>query len=156
MSNANLVTNLNAQYLNGIIGYDFNAYTKALKATSFDFRFFSGDGNHSLLIPYAGGLNYDGYTVYHSGNLINPVTGTGTANYIPKFTGTGTIGNSQIFDDGTSVYILKSSAALYINGTDSAGSAVLVGRQASSNKWLIGGYNSAYIVTGKQIGRAHV
>jgi hypothetical protein len=32
--------------------------------------------------------------------LTNPVTGTGTTNYVPKFTGTSTIGNSQIFDDG--------------------------------------------------------
>jgi len=32
--------------------------------------------------------------------LTNPVTGTGTTNYVPKFTGTSTIGNSTIFDDG--------------------------------------------------------
>jgi hypothetical protein len=32
--------------------------------------------------------------------LTNPVTGTGTTNYLPKFTGASTIGNSQIFDNG--------------------------------------------------------
>jgi hypothetical protein len=37
--------------------------------------------------------------------LTNPVTGTGTTNYLPKFTGTSTVGNSQIFDDGTNVGI---------------------------------------------------
>jgi hypothetical protein len=37
--------------------------------------------------------------------LTNPVTGTGTTNYLPKFTGASTIGNSQIFDDGTNVGI---------------------------------------------------
>lgn len=37
--------------------------------------------------------------------LTNPVTGTGTTNYVPKFTGTSTIGNSQIFDNGTNVGI---------------------------------------------------
>jgi hypothetical protein len=37
--------------------------------------------------------------------LTNPVTGTGTTNYLPKFTGASTIGNSQIFDNGTSVGI---------------------------------------------------
>jgi hypothetical protein len=37
--------------------------------------------------------------------LTNPVTGTGTTNYLPKFTGTSTIGNSQIFDNGTNVGI---------------------------------------------------
>lgn len=38
-------------------------------------------------------------------SLTNPITGTGTANYISKFTATGTIGNSQIEDDGTAVKI---------------------------------------------------
>ena len=37
--------------------------------------------------------------------LTNPVTGTGTTNYVPKFTGTSTVGNSQIFDNGTNVGI---------------------------------------------------
>jgi hypothetical protein len=33
------------------------------------------------------------------------VTGTGTTNYLSKFTASGTIGNSQIFDNGTNVGI---------------------------------------------------
>jgi len=33
--------------------------------------------------------------------LTNPVTGTGTTNYLPKFTGASTIGNSSISDNGT-------------------------------------------------------
>lgn len=37
--------------------------------------------------------------------LTNPVTGTGTTNYLPKFTGATTIGNSQVFDNGTNVGI---------------------------------------------------
>jgi hypothetical protein len=37
--------------------------------------------------------------------LTNPVTGTGTTNYLPKFTGSTTIGNSQVFDNGTNVGI---------------------------------------------------
>ena len=39
------------------------------------------------------------------GALTNPVTGTGTTNYLPKFTGASTIGNSQVFDNGTNVLI---------------------------------------------------
>jgi hypothetical protein len=36
--------------------------------------------------------------------LTNPITGTGTINYIPKFTSTGsTIGNSTLIDNGTTV-----------------------------------------------------
>lgn len=46
-----------------------------------------------------------------SGNIIEvavgagTVTGTGTTNYIPKWTGTSAIGNSTIYDDGTNVGI---------------------------------------------------
>ncbi len=40
-----------------------------------------------------------------TGAPANIITGTGTANYVPKFTGTGTIGNSLIYDDGTYVGI---------------------------------------------------
>jgi hypothetical protein len=37
--------------------------------------------------------------------LTNPITGTGTTNYLSKFTGTTSLGNSQIFDNGTNVGI---------------------------------------------------
>jgi hypothetical protein len=39
--------------------------------------------------------------------LTNPVTGTGTTNVLPKFTGTSTIGNSAITDDGATVNIIS-------------------------------------------------
>lgn len=39
--------------------------------------------------------------------LTNPVTGTGTTNFLPKFTGASAIGNSLIFDDGTNVGIAR-------------------------------------------------
>jgi hypothetical protein len=37
--------------------------------------------------------------------LTNPITGTGTTNNVAKFTASGTIGNSQIIDDGATVFI---------------------------------------------------
>jgi hypothetical protein len=51
--------------------------------------------------------------------LTNPVTGTGTTNYISKFTGTSTIGNSLIFDNGTNVGIgnTNTSYTLDVTGT---------------------------------------
>ena len=52
----------------------------------------------------AGYLGFD-----TSGNILTSAgvgfTGSGTTNYISKFTGTTALGNSQIFDDGTSVDI---------------------------------------------------
>jgi hypothetical protein len=35
--------------------------------------------------------------------LTNPVTGTGTINYLSKFTGTSAIGNSLLFDNGSAL-----------------------------------------------------
>lgn len=37
--------------------------------------------------------------------LTNPVTGTGTTNFLSKFTGASTLGNSLVFDNGTNVGI---------------------------------------------------
>ena len=52
--------------------------------------------------------------------LTNPVTGTGTTNYVPKFTGASTIGDSLLVDNGTNVYLGNvdgGGKALVINGT---------------------------------------
>jgi len=43
--------------------------------------------------------------------LTNPVTGTGTTNYLPKFTGTSTIGNSAIYDNSGNIGIGTTSAS---------------------------------------------
>ena len=40
------------------------------------------------------------------------VNGSGTTNYIPKFTGATTLGNSQIFDNGTNVAIGTTTASV--------------------------------------------
>ena len=51
--------------------------------------------------------------------LTNPVTGTGTTNYHTKFTGTSTIGNSLIWDNGTNVGIgnTNTTYTLDVSGT---------------------------------------
>lgn len=74
-------------------------------------------------------------TIYQS-VLTNPVTGTGTTNYVPKFTGTSTVGNSQLFDNGTNVGIgtanpqykndvigsIRATGSFQIGGSDGSGS----------------------------------
>lgn len=49
------------------------------------------------------------------------IGGSGTTNYVPKFTATSTIGNSQIFDNGTSVGIGTTTplSAFHIQGSSS-------------------------------------
>lgn len=59
--------------------------------------------------------------------LTNPITGTGTLNYVSKFTGTTSLGNSQIFDNGTNVGI----------GTTSPSA----GLQINRSSWGLGGSN---------------
>jgi hypothetical protein len=57
--------------------------------------------------------------------LTNPVTGTGTTNYLPKFTGASTIGNSAITDDGTTVTLVSRA----LSGTSATFSSSVTARQ---------------------------
>jgi len=69
--------------------------------------------------------------------LTNPVTGTGTSNYLPKFTGSTTIGNSQIIDNGIQVGVGLTPNTSYGTFQIKAPAAVytldLVGRTAGVN-----------------------
>jgi hypothetical protein len=51
--------------------------------------------------------------------ITNNITGTGTTNYISKFTSSSAIGNSLIYDNGTNVGIgtISPSTLLHVNGT---------------------------------------
>jgi hypothetical protein len=50
--------------------------------------------------------------------ITNPTTGTGTTNYVTKWTGASTLGNSLIYDNGTNVGIGTASPTekLYVSG----------------------------------------
>ena len=58
--------------------------------------------------------------LYTTGNLVNPVTGTGTSGYLPKFTGTSALDNSVIYETGGNVAIGKTTVTsgykLDVNG----------------------------------------
>jgi hypothetical protein len=57
--------------------------------------------------------------------LTNPVTGSGTTNYLPKFTGASTIGNSLLVDSGTN--LTYSGEEVIINKTGGAFLTLLSG-----------------------------
>jgi len=59
--------------------------------------------------------------------LTNPVTGTGTTNYHAKFTGTSTLGNSLIWDNGTNVGIGNTNTSYTLDVTGSIRSSVATG-----------------------------
>lgn len=55
--------------------------------------------------------------------IANSTSGTGTTNFLPKFTGTKSFGNSLIFDDGTNVGI----------GTSTPSSLFQIGKEGSTD-----------------------
>ena len=68
--------------------------------------------------------------------LSNPVTGTGTTNYLPKFTGTSTIGNSNVQESSGYIGIgITPSARLHVNANDglNEGIAAAIIRQGGSS-----------------------
>lgn len=91
------------------------------------------DNNSAISIGTANGLSLSGTVLslstansLNSGALsaedfytfTNKIGGSGTTNYIPKFTGTRTLGNSLIYDNGTNVGIGTNTPAsrLTVNG----------------------------------------
>jgi len=84
-------------------------------------------------------LNIPNYTLSGLGGqplLTNPVTGTGTSGYIPKFTGTSSVGNSPIYTDGTNVGI----------GTTALSQALdVAGNINTSGQYMINGTQVAYL-----------
>ena len=69
--------------------------------------------------------------------LTNPITGTGTINTIPKFTGSTTIGNSNLLDNGTNI---TSNKQIYVNDTFISLSS-LTGYNFNTNLRFYGNFN---------------
>lgn len=65
-----------------------------------------------------GALSSTDWTTFNNKQnaLTNPVTGTGTTNQIPKFSGSSTIANSNILDNGTDVIINSRTSVTDANG----------------------------------------
>jgi hypothetical protein len=85
-----------------------------------------------------------------------PANASGTTNYVSKFTGTTTLGNSQIFDNGTNVGIGTTSpnAKLDVNSGAGAGSTDLLSlsRSAGYGATVFNQtYDSTYFANGKTL-----
>ena len=79
----------------GVIASTITQYTDALARTAISLTT-TGTSGAATYNNTTGVLNIPQYQTA----LTNPVTGTGTTNYLPKFTGTSTIGNSAVFENG--------------------------------------------------------
>jgi len=66
----------------------------------------------------AGCLSSTDWTTFNNKQtaLTNPVTGAGTSNTVAKFTGTSTVGNSSVFDDGTNPVQSPNGLTTMLNG----------------------------------------
>jgi hypothetical protein len=75
------------------------------------------------------------YKFYHTGNLTNPTTGTGTTSYVARFTGTSTLGNSIMQDDGTRVGVgtTGTSTRMTVYGTSTGTDTTLLVRHQVAN-----------------------
>tara|TARA_R110000868_G_scaffold3103_2_gene20699 strand:- start:9898 stop:11313 length:1416 start_codon:yes stop_codon:yes gene_type:complete len=75
---------------------------------------------------------------------LGAITGTGTTNYLPKFTGASALGNSLLFDNGTNVgigtatpaYLLDVNGTARVSGILSA-TAGLNNTGVASNSWAL-------------------
>jgi hypothetical protein len=73
--------------------------------------------------------------------LTNPVTGTGTASYLPKFTGTSAIGNSILYDTGSVLLVGATSASdaqskLELVSTNTVGLKIISSGANGNNTFL--------------------
>ena len=71
------------------------------------------------------------------------VLGSGTSSYLPKFTGTSTIGNSIVYDDGTSVGVGTVVPLQKFDVTTTAGEVISSTSNRSTNGQYISGIVSA-------------
>ena len=71
--------------------------------------------------------------------LTNPVTGTGTTNTLPKFTGASTIGNSNVTDTGSLITLGSNS---FVNGSLGIGTGSLTGFNLRVSKNITGATNA--------------
>jgi hypothetical protein len=119
----NLYMNGTAQnYINGNLGIGVTVptvkldvsgaglFSSSVTASSFiksggtSAQLLAGDGS---VVTAGTNITISGGTISSSGGL----SGSGTTNYVPKFTGSSAIGNSQIFDNGTNVGIATATPA---------------------------------------------
>jgi hypothetical protein len=127
--NADLTARLNGYTTNGFVKFgssngtlvvDTTTYTPTTRSISTTSPLVGGgdlSADRTLSIPAAtssvnGYLTSTDWTTFNNkqNTITNPVTGTGTTNYLPKWTSGSALGNSAIVDNTLNVTISKSDA----------------------------------------------
>jgi hypothetical protein len=128
-------------------------------ANDYDLQIMSKETGNNLYFRQQTGVNWGSwYELYSTYNLTNPTTGTGTTNYIPKWTGSGTLGNSLFQDDGTTTSLGGSpSSNIMLNIIKASGSGITQQQSAGDHFWSLGftghdAYLTHYTSAGLTIG----
>ena len=127
-----------------------------------DFAISSTTATHTFNLPTASGTNRGALSSADWTTFNGKVGGSGTTNYVSKFTASGTIGNSQIFDDGTNVGVGTASPSstlelykatgpnyLYVtNGTSGTNNGVVLRYNSVDYMGMIGTFTSGELKIG--------
>ena len=108
------ITTTFASGISAINGLNSNNQYLSIGTSGTDFNISSVSETHTFNLPTAsatnrGALSTTDWSAFNAKQnaLTNPITGTGTTNYLPKFTGASTLGDSAAQDNGTSIIIEK-------------------------------------------------
>ena len=122
--------------------------TFAVGTSGTDFGISSATSTHTFNLPTAsatnrGALSSADWTTFNNKQnaLTNPITGTGTTNYLPKFTGTSALGNSLVYDNGTNVGIGTTSPSAkleVVNSITDYSPTIVLKNTATNNGALVG------------------
>ena len=158
-----LVKNQGTGSTNGIYVVAAGAWSRAVDM-SLDDDVFQGlsvyinlgttNSNTTFVLTTANPITLGTTSLTFSLSITNPVTGTGTTNTLPKFTGASAIGNSNITDTGTAIALnsdtaigtttLAAATKLTLGGSETAVSAIA--RGGLINSTLVASANSDILV----------
>ena len=123
-TNGQVLTYNGTNWVNGNNGItEINGLTAASQSfavgtSGTDFAIVSSISTHTFNLPTASSTNRGALSSADWSTFNSKIGGSGSTNYLSKFTGTSTIGNSLLFDNGTNVGIATTnpSTKLDVNG----------------------------------------
>ena len=116
-----------------------NSYSVGSSSLNWKNGFFSGDLTVSGTLK--GTTLCIGTDCKTAWGQVSGVTGSGTTNYVTKWASTGTLGNSVIYDNGTSVGIGTTSPSTPLHIYSTASNPALITLQHSGGTSTIGAYS---------------
>ena len=109
-----IITNF-AGGVSALNGLTANTQYFATGTSGTDFAISSATDTHTFNLPTASATNRGALSSADWSTFNGKVGGSGTTNFLPKWTSGSAIGNSQIFDNGTSVGINNASpSSIYV------------------------------------------